>query len=195
MSSADGPELRGPESELTPQGPRQLISKGHRLSRDQDMESRVPTTDRLLMSEVWVMAVNGLTRPGLSKSGHKQTSAIAQKNSVPARNFLRLAPDLTHTISTHSRAGRGCKATGRLLSKTHGLAMQPEEQNEGQPTVPTWRGPGTMTSTCPSGVAGPSCSLHEAALHPTVMPAVINLRLQQTGLMFRKASVWLVNTV
>lgn len=145
------------------------------------MESRAPTTDRLLMSEVWVMAVNGLTRPRPSKSGHKQTSAISPKNSVPATNFLRLAPDLTHTISTHSRAGRGCEATRHFLSKIHGLAMQLEEQNEGQPTVPTWRGLGTMTSTCPSGVAGPSCSLHEAALHPTEMPALVNLHLRQTG--------------
>lgn len=52
MSSVDGPEQRGPESELTPQGPRQLISTGHKVSRDQGMESRAPTTDRLLMSEV-----------------------------------------------------------------------------------------------------------------------------------------------
>lgn len=101
------------------------------------MESSSPTTDRLLISEVWVTAANGLTRPGLNKSGHKQTSAITRKNSVPARNFLRLAPDLTHPISAH-RAGRVYKATRRLLSKIHGLAMQPEEQNEDQPTVLTW---------------------------------------------------------
>lgn len=91
----------GPESELTTQGARQLISKGHKLSQDQDMDQ---DTDRPLMSEVWVTAANGLTRPGLNKSGHKQTSAITRKNSVPARNFLRLASDLTHTISAH-RAG------------------------------------------------------------------------------------------
>lgn len=50
-----------------------------------------------------------------------------------------------------------------------------------------------MTSTCPSGVTGPSSSLHEAALHPTAMSTLINL--QQTGPVFRKAGVWLANTV
>lgn len=50
---ADSPEQRGPESKLMLQGARQLMSKGHKVSQDQGMESRAPPpTDTLLMSEV-----------------------------------------------------------------------------------------------------------------------------------------------
>lgn len=52
MCRADSPEQRGPESELVSQRARQLMSKGHKVSQDQGMESRAPTTDTLLMSEV-----------------------------------------------------------------------------------------------------------------------------------------------
>lgn len=46
MCRADSPEQRGPE------GARQLMSKGHKVNQDQGMESRAPTTGRLLMSKV-----------------------------------------------------------------------------------------------------------------------------------------------
>lgn len=39
---ADSPEQRGPESKLMLQGARQLMSKGHKVSQDQGMESRAP---------------------------------------------------------------------------------------------------------------------------------------------------------
>lgn len=49
---ADSPEQRGPESKLVSQGARELMSKGHKVSQDQGMEFRAPTTDTLLISEV-----------------------------------------------------------------------------------------------------------------------------------------------
>lgn len=170
---------------------RQLMPEGHKVS--QDSQHWAPK-DRLHVDAGSLR--NGGQCPD-TVPGPEQTSATSSRKRTilppPApKSFLRLAPDPNHTqqsrpsVQTHERPSLQLP---RLSSVSRKMTTSPAcSHGEAQ-------GHRSLPAAC--RVPGPGYSPHHAALshpHPTVMSALINPLLQQTGHVFRKANMWLVNT-